>query len=184
VGDLDADGVSDCLGASGVQADAAALHQVGGRLAVNEHAVIVAGDDVAGAGRRAADRVVCTSPCDVDANAIGDSRAAGRVQADVVALHAVARAVGADYHSVIVAGNDVASAGHRAADGVVRALGDTHAVLVSDGRGAGGVQADRLPRTVFPDVPGSSISTPKELPEMTLPAPTAVPPTPLFVAPA
>src|SRR5262249_26491973 len=112
--------------AGGVGADEVALDEVvGGRAAADIHPDAqaragVAGDDVAGAGLRAADGVAGRVG-DLQAVAVAQARRPGRGQADGVALdHVAGRAAIADRHPVAgVAGDDVAGPRIGAADGVV-----------------------------------------------------------------
>src|SRR5207247_20003 len=89
-------GVTEFGDPVGRQADGVSGDHVAGRGAVGDpHAVAaVAADDVAGRGRRAADRVTVRSIVEPDATtAVGDRGGAGEVGPDVVAQNRVARDV-------------------------------------------------------------------------------------------
>src|SRR5262249_35718380 len=123
--DLDAvAAVAEVGGASGVGADEVAQHHVARRAVTEEqHAVApVAGDDVAGPGDTAPDRVVCCAAADLDAVAgVAEVGGPGGVGADEVPQHHVARRAAADeQHAVApVAGDDVAGQGGTPAHRVV-----------------------------------------------------------------
>ena len=96
----------------------------GGAVLEDQAVLVVAGDDVAGGGRRAADDVADGGQLDAVV-AVGDGDGAGAVGADEVALDGVV-ADGAGVDAVgdavaAVAGDDVAVARGGAADGVVGA---------------------------------------------------------------
>ena len=98
--DEDAVEVGQGSGAGGVGADIVALDQAAGAgpIEVDAHdvAAAVAGNDVPGAGARAADGGICRAIIDFDLSGrIAEGGGAGHVGADVVALQDVARRTGA-----------------------------------------------------------------------------------------
>src|SRR5207237_6763835 len=104
-----------------VRADVVALHDaVAGRV----HAQFIAGDDVARGRGRAADWILSIHE-DAGLYAVTEGLRAGRVRADQIALYLVAGRVRtrievADAHAAaIVAGDEVARAGRRAADEII-----------------------------------------------------------------
>src|SRR5262249_28838820 len=121
----------------GVGADVVALHDVADRPvpldvdATETARETVARNDVPGRRRGAADRVVGGPIVQHDALvAVADGKGAGEVGADQVALHHVAGGACDIDADAGVAGDDVAGAGCRAADGVVaRPRVDADAVL-------------------------------------------------------
>src|SRR5665213_4536356 len=94
-----------------------ALDDRSGRAPKHHAGVKVAGDDVARAGRRAADGVVAPKNADAIAG-IAEAVGPARIHADVIALHEISGRTQIDSINR-VAGDDVARAGRRAADGVV-----------------------------------------------------------------
>ena len=122
-----------------VGADEVPLDRVAVGVVGDEDAGPVARDEVAGPGRRAADRVARRAVADADALAVGQGDRPGRVRADEVALrHAVVRPAELD----AVAGHaadHVAGPGDGPADRVVGGVVGDHAV-------AGVVQRSRSPR--------------------------------------
>ena len=108
----------------------------------------VAGDDVAGAGRGAAD-CVARRPIDVDAVAVfvvAQGEGAALVGTDEITLDDVVRRV-VDLHAVaVVRGDYVASGGGCPADRVARGAGtQEHAFTVAHGVLPGRVGADVIP---------------------------------------
>src|SRR5262249_26237592 len=139
-----------------VSADVVALdHVARGRPGVPEevggvgdvNAVPVARDDVAGPGRRAADRVVAGAD-DLDAiKQVAQRGTAGDVGADVIPLdlHPRGAVVDQDGAQPAVAADDVAGAGGAAADRIAGTAGDFDArQLVPQRSGAGGIEADEV----------------------------------------
>ena len=140
--------VADLGVAIAAQADVVVLDQ-GGAVAVDEDAgVVVARNDVACGGGRAAD----------GGRGVGDPDAVGRValrrgpgnadHADVVALDEGAGGRAHDGDAVpLVPGNDVAGRVRGAADGGAARVDDQHAGhVIAQGRDAVRGQADRVPR--------------------------------------
>src|SRR5205823_5971722 len=108
--------------AGGVGADVVALDGIAGRgdpdARVADARGAVAGDDVARGRRRTADGVVAAAQVDA-IEAVAQGRVAGGVQADRVALERVAGAARDVNANIVVAGDNIAGPGRRAADGVV-----------------------------------------------------------------
>ena len=120
----------------------------GGAALEDQAVLVVAGDDVAGGGRRAADDVADGGQLDA-VLVVGDGDGAGAVGADEVALDGVV-ADGAGIDAVgdavaAVAGDEVAGARDGAADGIVVAAQEDAVELVADGLVAAGVGADLVP---------------------------------------
>src|SRR5262249_11775164 len=134
-----------------VGTDPVALNDAVGRGDVEPDADAgVAGDQVAGAGRRAADLLGRGRLADEDAVEVGDRRRAAGVGADDVALDRLGprRPEAANRDADVVAGDDVARPrprrGRQAADGVVagRLRADAVAGLEADGGRPVGRRAD------------------------------------------
>ena len=119
-----------------VVAHGVAQHRVAGAAAHHGHpSRQIVGNQVAGAGDKAADQVVACPRCDPYASAVAEAAVAAAVGADEVAGDDVA--VGADAIELdagpLVAANDVARAGDVAADGVARRSGIDQDTLVGIG---------------------------------------------------
>src|SRR5262249_39697379 len=128
-------GVAQRAAAVRLDADQVALDHVAGGAAEEVDAGpaegdAVAGNDVAGRGRGAADEVVRPA---LDEHAVGAVAQGGRAQgvgADQVALHRVARGTVAQQEDAVreTGGDDVARPGRGAADDAVAGALDDHAV--------------------------------------------------------
>ncbi len=146
--DLDAvKSVGQTHTARGVDADKISLNKVVRGVAVADiNAVVrIARDDVLGGRSCSADRVVRGTLVNIHAFAIGDRRRASPVRADEVALdHAVRGKL--QIHAEKIAGDDVAGARRRVADGVVACspFDDDARAVVADGRGVRGVRSDQV----------------------------------------
>src|SRR5262249_19130801 len=133
-------------GPGGIRADEVSRDNVSRRAGVGDvHAIVgVAGDDVGGAGRRPADRVVVGALTDVDAIDIAACRGPCRVGADVIALDKISRcprAVQPD-PGQRAAGDYVARARSRAADQVIGRVREENGAADAGRRVAIGAEAD------------------------------------------
>src|SRR5262249_39814890 len=137
--------VGQRLGAGHVRAEVVPFHLVA--VAVDLDAVQAAADDIAAAGRRRADDVV--RPRVNTISLVSHQLGPGDIDTDVVALDEIPSG-GREKDAVVPIGsNEIAGAGDRSSDRVVRTACDDHALArhkgpVPQGLGAGHVGADEI----------------------------------------
>src|SRR5215471_1957636 len=108
---------------------------------------MVAGDDVAGTGRRSSDRDVGRSGIDLHTvESVAQSYAAGDISADIIAFHLVCVPCNNGDAVPLVAGDEIAGVSRRTADGGTKSALDVHAITpVGQDDLAGEVCSDVVP---------------------------------------